>query len=310
MLVVMWSPWNLAFLDDLPVAFDLDSKAFEKFIENVDRDLEFHARTEGKGASRADVTNFDDIRSQLISALEALRDNPKRTEAPRIYHLDVSAMYPNIILTNRLQPTAIVDREKCAGCDYNREGNQCKRPMDWIWRGDVNPSSAAEVNSLHRQLQYESVDVDGAQQRYAAFPEKDQALRLKTRLRDYAQKVYQKQKIVVEEPRTDVVCMRENSFYVDTVRAFRDRRYEYKGLTKAWKKKREKATDRASRKHAEDKELLFESLQVAHKCILNSFYGYVMRKGAQVAVDAHGRHRHTDGCSINYPGSRVGREGW
>ena len=28
-------------------------------------------------------------------------------------------------------------------------------------------------------------------------------------------------------------------------------------------------------------ELLFESLQVAHKCILNSFYGYVMRKGAR-----------------------------
>jgi len=27
--------------------------------------------------------------------------------------------------------------------------------------------------------------------------------------------------------------MRENSFYVDTVRAFRDRRYEYKHLAKA-----------------------------------------------------------------------------
>lgn len=28
---------------------------------------------------------------------------------PLIYHLDVAAMYPNIILTNRLQPMAIVD---------------------------------------------------------------------------------------------------------------------------------------------------------------------------------------------------------
>ena len=28
---------------------------------------------------------------------------------------------------------------------------------------------------------------------------------------------------------------------------------------------------------AEDKELLFDSLQLAHKCILNSFYGYVTR---------------------------------
>jgi DNA polymerase epsilon subunit 1 len=31
-----------------------------------------------------------------------------------------------------------------------------------------------------------------------------------------------------EEVREAVICQRENSFYVDTVRAFRDRRYEYK----------------------------------------------------------------------------------
>lgn len=32
---------------------------------------------------------------------------------------------------------------------------------------------------------------------------------------------------------------------------------------------------------AADMCVLFESLQLAHKCILNSFYGYVMRKGAR-----------------------------
>ena len=37
--------------------------------------------------------------SQLVS----LRDHPTREECPLIYHLDVAAMYPNIILTNRLQ---------------------------------------------------------------------------------------------------------------------------------------------------------------------------------------------------------------
>lgn len=36
---------------------------------------------------------------QLVS----LRDHPIREECPLIYHLDVAAMYPNIILTNRLQ---------------------------------------------------------------------------------------------------------------------------------------------------------------------------------------------------------------
>jgi len=35
--------------------------------------------------------------------LVQLRDAPTREECPLIYHLDVAAMYPNIILTNRLQ---------------------------------------------------------------------------------------------------------------------------------------------------------------------------------------------------------------
>lgn len=39
----------------------------------------------------------------LNSQLVALRDHPIREERPLIYHLDVAAMYPNIILTNRLQ---------------------------------------------------------------------------------------------------------------------------------------------------------------------------------------------------------------
>jgi len=30
--------------------------------------------------------------------------------------------------------------------------------------------------------------------------------------------------------------------------------------------------------------VLYDSLQLAHKCILNSFYGYVMRKGARWVV--------------------------
>lgn len=35
--------------------------------------------------------------------LNSLKDVPNRIECPLIYHLDVGAMYPNIILTNRLQ---------------------------------------------------------------------------------------------------------------------------------------------------------------------------------------------------------------
>lgn len=50
-----------------------------------------------------EVTNFDEVCADIIESLSMLRDCPNRLENPIIYHLDVGAMYPNIILTNRLQ---------------------------------------------------------------------------------------------------------------------------------------------------------------------------------------------------------------
>ena len=41
--------------------------------------------------------------AEIKDKLASLRDTPARLENPLIYHLDVGAMYPNIILTNRLQ---------------------------------------------------------------------------------------------------------------------------------------------------------------------------------------------------------------
>jgi DNA polymerase epsilon subunit 1 len=75
--------------------------------------------------------------------------------------------------------------------------------------------------------------------------------------------------------------MRENPFYVDTVRDFRDRRYEFKALVKQWFAKMKEAKDPAEIELCKNRVALFESLQLAHKIILNSFYGYVMRRGAR-----------------------------
>ena len=43
------------------------------------------------------------------------------------------------------------------------------------------------------------------------------------------------------EPRRHTVCMRENDFYVSTVRDFRDRRYEFKEAVKVWKGRHDEA---------------------------------------------------------------------
>lgn len=48
------------------------------------------------------------------------------------------AMYPNIILTNRLQPSAMVNETICASCDYNKPGAKCQRNMVWTWRGEIS----------------------------------------------------------------------------------------------------------------------------------------------------------------------------
>jgi DNA polymerase elongation subunit (family B) len=77
---------------------------------------------------------------------------------------------------------------------------------------------------------------------------------------------------------------RENPFYVDTVRDFRDRRYDFKRLVKTWGDKMrvaQKAGDITETENAKNRVTLYESLQLAHKIILNSFYGYVMRRGAR-----------------------------
>lgn len=79
--------------------------------------------------------------------------------------------------------------------------------------------------------------------------------------------------------------MRENDFYVSTVRDFRDRRYEFKEFVKIYKGKVDEAKKAGASgaviKELQDRIALYDSLQLAHKIILNSFYGYVMRKGAR-----------------------------
>ena len=97
--------------------------------------------------------------------------------------------------------------------------------------------------------------------------------------------------------------MRENPFYVDTVRDFRDRRYEFKRLVKVWgdKLKETKANGGTPDEieTCSNRINLYESLQLAHKIILNSFYGYVMRKSARwYSMEMAAMVTHTGGAII------------
>lgn len=265
------------FRADFEYDFDLKPPAFDSLIKNIDRDLTFALEVESN-INKQEVTNYDEIREAIVHELQLLHDQPKRKEKPSIYHLDVAAMYPNIILTNRLQPCSIVNEAICASCTYNNsKENNCKRTLDWVWRGDYYPVTRPEYEAIKSQLQYEN-------SRKETISKDAHKEALKKRLKLYCSKTYGNMKITEEIKRTETVCMRENPFYVNTVRAFRDRRYEYKGLTKTWKNKAKEALkldDLLRVTEANNNALVYDSLQLAHKCILNSFYGYVMRRGAR-----------------------------
>ena len=65
--------------------------------------------------------------------------------------------------------------------------------------------------------------VDNTVKPFSELSPKDQAAQVKTRLKAYSQRVYKKSKVTEVKEKSNTVCMRENSFYVDTVKAFRDR---------------------------------------------------------------------------------------
>ncbi|KIL62773.1 hypothetical protein M378DRAFT_12571 [Amanita muscaria Koide BX008] len=275
------------FRSDIPTEFKIVPSAAQKLIDELDAALTFCIVEESK-ASLDDVTNYEEVKKSICLALETMRDNPRRTDKPLIYHLDVAAMYPNIMLSNRLQPDSMVDESVCAVCDYNRPGKQCDRRLHWAWRGEFFPAQRDDINMIKFALSRETFPAkrDGLpDRRFHELAEAEQSAMLHKRLGDYSRKVYKKTKETKVETREAIVCQRENPFYVNTVRRFRDRRYEYKGLHKSWKKNLDAALqeNRTITEIDEAKKMIvvYDSLQLAHKCILNSFYGYVMRKGAR-----------------------------
>nr|CAB3265004.1 DNA polymerase epsilon catalytic subunit A-like [Phallusia mammillata] len=271
---------------NIPCSFRGDPDTFQRLHDEVERTIRFCVETEEK-IPLNETLNLNEVCEDIKEKLRGLRDKPVRMENPIIYHLDVGAMYPNIILTNRLQPSAIVDEATCAACDFNKPGATCQRSMPWMWRGEFMPASRNEFHRIQQQLENErfpNPENPGEPLSFHELSKEEQANQEKKRLQEYCRRAYKKTKIKRLEEKYTTVCQRENSFYVDTVRNFRDRRYQFKAALKRAKKQVSEAVesgDATEIKKAKGMEVLYDSLQLAHKCILNSFYGYVMRRGAR-----------------------------
>ncbi|PYH41908.1 DNA polymerase epsilon catalytic subunit POL2 [Aspergillus saccharolyticus JOP 1030-1] len=275
------------FRSDIPVTFKVDPVAVDELLRDLDAALKFSIEVEEK-KSMDDVTNYDEVKKQISDKLMGLKEKPHREEVPFIYHLDVASMYPNIMITNRLQPDSMIEESNCAACDFNRPGKTCDRRMPWAWRGEFLPAKRDEYNMIRQAVSNEKFPgryKNSPMRMFGDLSIEEQAGIVKKRLQDYSKKIYHKihdSKTIVREA---IICQRENPFYVDTVRSFRDRRYDFKGKQKVWKGKTEalKSSGASAAEIDEAKKMiiLYDSLQLAHKVILNSFYGYVMRKGSR-----------------------------
>ena len=275
------------FRSDIPVNFALDTTAVDELERDLDAALQFSITVEEK-KSMEDITNYDEIKAEIIAKLDNLKATPNRNERPSIYHLDVASMYPNIMTTNRLQPDSMISEADCAACDFNRPGKTCDRRMPWSWRGEFLPAQKNEYNMVRHTLENERFPGKYPNSPARTFQDMsvdEQASMVKKRLTDYSKKIYHKIHETKTIEREAIICQRENPFYVDTVKNFRDRRYDYKGKQKMWKNNTEslKSSGASASEVEEAKKMivLYDSLQLAHKVILNSFYGYVMRKGSR-----------------------------
>ena len=175
---------------DLPIKFRLVPEALQTLIDRLDETLTYAIEQEG-GLKSEEITNYDAVRDAIAAKLTELRDVPNRTDEPVIYHLDVGAMYPNIILTNRLQPPATVNEQMCAACVHNKPESDCKRPLQWMWRGELFPASTGESDVVRTQIEYETVpDPQGGPPRsFFDLEPLEQNSRFRARLKEYCSKV-------------------------------------------------------------------------------------------------------------------------
>ncbi len=275
------------FRADIPVDFSVDTGALDELIKDIDAALKFVITVEEK-KSLDDIENYDEVKAQILERLNLLKETPNRHERPLIYHLDVASMYPNIMTTNRLQPDSMITESDCAACDFNRPGKTCDRRMPWAWRGEYLPAKRDEYNMIRNTLENEKFPGKYPNSPPRTFQElsaDEKATLVRKRLQIFSQKVYHKIHDSTTIVREAIICQRENPFYINTVRDFRDRRYDYKGKAKVWKGKTDSLKSSgatASEVEAAKKmSIVYDSLQLAHKVILNSFYGYVMRKGSR-----------------------------
>lgn len=264
------------FRADFQYKFEINPETLRIMAEEVHEVLDLELNGE-------EAENYQEILEDIKGKLMSMAEQKSFVSKPKLFHLDVGAMYPNIILTNRLQPVAVTTEEKCMQCPYFASRSTCQHKMEWNIRAEVFPVGEKKAAEISKGISRESEEtgIRGAEREKGRREERLRE-KLNAKLAAYAKKITGKTKEVIIEKKEALICQRAHPFYVSAVKKFKDRRYTYKAHAKEAKKKAgaQNLTE-TERKEEIKKAEIYDSLQVAHKCVLNSFYGYVMKKGAR-----------------------------
>lgn len=279
------------FRNDLDYKFDLRPATIQGLIDELRDSLLYTIRADmGIQIDDRTVSDFDVMKSKIENDLKKLRDNPHIYTKPYIYHLDVASMYPNIMTTNRLQPDSMTTEENCRKCHYYAKDRDCARRLEWQWRVDYYGADAGDKRMLERMLYEQKFKVrrfDQVHQKwetqevyYDDLPQERREQELRDKIISYSKEV-KRHKHVEEVVKEAIVCQRENPFYIDTVQSFKNRRIDYKRQSKKYESEARAESNPLQKDLLLKKHITADSMQLAHKVILNSFYGYVKRKGSR-----------------------------
>lgn len=267
------------FRSDLDASIPIDRNHIASLLEMVSPIVEsVCTKIEAKKGKR--VVNKLDVVDDIKRALTNLMNVPGGVYQGRgqIWKVDVKAMYPNIILTFKLQPYAIVSPNECQNCKFNTGDcwldEEFTKIYTIILADEEIVNRAKESLKLSRGKSLAEITLE-----YLKAAKKNGK-----RVPKLTEEITKREKVRF--------CQKAHDFFVQCVDYFKQLRYDYKQLTSAVNdkiKELKKAKDTLppesfaqQLKDLESAKDYYYNMQLAFKVILNSFYGYLSKSGSRL----------------------------
>jgi DNA polymerase elongation subunit (family B) len=211
-----------------------------------------------------------------------------------IIHVDVSSMYPSLILTYNLQPHAVVNETICNACPYHYKENEacCWIELPWNAMYDV----ILMPRDLKKRVD-EMITNDMKPEEVIKFYKE----KLSEAIKNKETPKQQRKNATFKCPKISRICQKAHKdAFIGMVDDFRKERFKYKAgekvmnkkadeIRKTWKNKEMSNDAKKELDKTEIKAIYNRNVQLAYKVILNAIYGWLWSAGARLlSIDVTG----------------------